>query len=157
MSGLEGAGRGFLPATVCKATPTALVSFFAPTLSAPTAICRTDGQIAAVCVKIQFTDFPHTTAHRSPSKKIYRSEGVNMAMCGSDDAVRNGGKSGKGTQGTRSAYTGIRANGRCRTTQWSNRLSLKFACGLRVSRPALALSRRQLGASEVVGRLPEWS
>lgn len=35
-------------------------------------------------------------------------------MCGDDKAVRNGGEAAKGTEGTRSAYTGISANGRCR-------------------------------------------
>lgn len=64
-------------------------------------------------------------------------------MGGDDDVARNGGETAKGAQGTRSAYIRIRAIGRCRATKWSDRLSLKSARGLRVCRPALALSRRQ--------------
>lgn len=30
-----------------------------------------------------------------------------MAMCGDDDAARNGGESAKGTEGSRSAYIGL--------------------------------------------------
>lgn len=72
-----------------------------------------------------------------------------------DDAARNGGKSANGRQGTLSAYKGLRANGRCRATTCSDR-EFDVACKS-ISRPALALSRRRLGVSEVVGRLPEWS
>lgn len=39
-----------------------------------------------------------------------------MAACGDADAVRNGGETAKGAEGTRSAYIGIRANDRCRAT-----------------------------------------
>ena len=46
-------------------------------------------------------------------------------------------------QGTRSAYIGIRANGRCRVAQRSDRLSVEEFAPQTVSRPALALSRRQ--------------
>ena len=66
-----------------------------------------------------------------------------MATGGDDDAVRNGGESAKGTQETRSAYKGIRANGRCRVAQRSDRLSVEDLAPQTVSRPALALSRRQ--------------
>ena len=45
-------------------------------------------------------------------------------------------------QGTRSAYIGIRANGRCRVAQRSDRLSVEELAPQTVSRPALALSRR---------------
>ena len=36
---------------------------------------------------------------------------------------------------------------------WSDRLSLKSACGLRVSRPLCAVRRRLLGVSEAVGHV----
>lgn len=39
----------------------------------------------------------------------------------------------------------------------SDRLSVEELAPQTVSRPALALIRRRLGVSEVVGRLPEWS
>ena len=56
----------------------------------------------------------------------------------------------EGAQGTRSAYKGIRANGRCRVAQRSDRLSVEDLAPQTVSRPAFALIRRRLGVSEAV-------
>ena len=61
----------------------------------------------------------------------------------------------EGAQGTRSAYIGIRANGRYRVAQRSDRLSVEELAPQTVSRPALALSRRKLGVSEAVADIAE--
>ena len=65
-----------------------------------------------------------------------------MATGGDDDAVRNGGESAKGTQETRSAYKGISAKAGVAEAR-SDRLSVEELAPQTVSRPALALSRRQ--------------
>ena len=61
----------------------------------------------------------------------------------------------EGAQGTRSAYKGIRANGRCRVAQRSDRLSVEDLAPQTVSRPAFALIRRRLGVSEAVADIAE--
>ena len=48
------------------------------------------------------------------------------------------------------AHNRIRANGRCRVAQRSDRLSVEELAPQTVSRPALALIRRRLGVSEAV-------
>ena len=48
------------------------------------------------------------------------------------------------------AHNRIRANGRCRVSQRSDRLSVEELAPQTVSRPALALSRGLLGVSEAV-------
>ena len=65
-----------------------------------------------------------------------------MAMCGDDDAARNGGESAKGTEGTRSAYIGLEQTAGVAEAR-SDRLSVEELAPQTVSRPALALSRRQ--------------
>lgn len=68
------------------------------------------------------------------------------AMCGDDAVARNGGGSDNGTDGTRSDCIRIRANGRCRGVYGATG-SLSWACTKTMCRPALALSRSQLGVS----------
>lgn len=66
---------------------------------------------------------------------------LNVAMCGDDDVARNGGKTAKGALAAWSErHRGVSWN------LWSDRLSLKSACGLRVSRPLRAVCRRPLEA-----------
>lgn len=56
----------------------------------------------------------------------------------------------EGAQGTRCKQRkGVSRN------LWSDRLSLKSDCGLRVSRPLCAVRRRLLGVSEAVGHVAE--
>ena len=60
-------------------------------------------------------------------------------MGGDDDVARNGGKTAKGALAAWSErHRGVSWN------LWSDRLSLKSACGLRVSRPLRAVRRRPL-------------
>lgn len=62
-----------------------------------------------------------------------------MAMGGDDDVARNGGKTAKGALAAWSErHRGVSWN------LWSDRLSRKSACGLRVSRPLRAVRRRPL-------------
>ena len=62
-------------------------------------------------------------------------------MCGDDDVARNGGKTAKGALAAWSEqHRGVSWN------LWSDRLSLKSACGFRVSRPLRAVCRRPLEA-----------
>ena len=64
-----------------------------------------------------------------------------MAMGGDDDVARNVGETAKGALAAWSEQRrGVSRN------LWSDRLSLKSACGLRVSRPLRAVSRRPLEA-----------
>lgn len=65
-----------------------------------------------------------------------------MAMGGDDAGRETEVNVSEGAQGTRSAYIWIRANGRCRVAQRSDRLSVEELAPQTVSRPALALSRR---------------
>ena len=123
------------PCVSVSTAPTALGDFRSDPFRPHRYMQRTGGQIAAVNVK-----FPHRgnlIFAEAPLSRLSRS---NVAMSGDDDAVRNGGVSAKGTQGTRRAYIWRRANGRCRATQWSDR-EFDAACKS-ISRPALALSRR---------------
>ena len=63
-------------------------------------------------------------------------------MCGDDEAVRNGGEAAKGTEGTRSAYIGLAQTAGVAEAR-SDRLSVEEFSPQTVSRPALALIRRQ--------------
>ena len=67
---------------------------------------------------------------------------LNNAMSGDDAGRVTEVNVSEGAQGTRSAYIGIRANGRYRVAQRSDRLSVEELAPQTVSRPALALSRR---------------
>lgn len=58
--------------------------------------------------------------------------------------------SAKEWKGLGVAHNRIRANGRCRVAQRSDRLSVEELAPQTVSRPALALSRGLLGVSEAV-------
>lgn len=73
-----------------------------------------------------------------------------MAMGGDDAGRVTEVNVSEGAQGARSAHIGIRANGRCRAAQRSDRHSVEELAPETVSRPALALSRRLLGVSEAV-------
>lgn len=103
----------FPPCFRLKRPHTALPLAFARPLSRPRAICRADRaiarSIAAVEVKFPFVEIWTARQHRSLC--LQRSD---VAMCGDDEAVRHGGETAKGAAEIRSAYTGIRANGRCR-------------------------------------------
>lgn len=62
-------------------------------------------------------------------------------MCGDDDVARSGDKTAKGALAAWSErHRGVSRN------LWSDRQSLKSACGLRVSRPLRAVRRRPLEA-----------
>ena len=77
-------------------------------------------------------------------------------MCGDDDAARSGGERGRRSEASleQTAQRGVAeflcGAKRPKVDKRSDRLSLKSACGLRVSRPLRAVCRRLLGVREAV-------
>ena len=74
--------------------------------------------------------------------QIYQGEVIDVAMCGDDDVARNGRLVSQGNGGNSECLHRIRAKAGVAEVR-SDRLSVEELAPQTVSRPALALSRRQ--------------